>query len=205
MSDTIAAIERMYRRIMLMVGRGRIKTGRDDGAVQFQQVQFNDMETTDNIPRLAEYGFNSMPPVGSDAVLVFAGGNRINGMIISTGNQTFRMRSLAPGEVSISDNLGQSVYLSAAGIVVNGGGLPLKVTNTPEITLDSPTIHATGDMTIDGNLEVGGNVVAQGDISDHGGKSMAAMRDVYNSHDHTVQGVQPGTGSVDTKTPGAQQ
>jgi phage baseplate assembly protein V len=211
MSEAIGAIERMYRRIMLMVGRGRIKTSRDDGAAQMHQVRFNALETTDNIPRLGEYGFNSMPPADSDAVLLFAGGNRINGIIIATGNQTFRMRSLKPGEVSISDNLGQSVYLTQAGIVVNGGGLPVMVTNTPEITLDSPKIHATGDMTVDGDLTVlkdalvDGNIVAAGDISDHTGKSMAAMRDVYNGHGHAVTGIQTGNSSVTSQNPGQQQ
>jgi phage gp45-like len=34
-----------------------------------------------------------MPPEESDVVLVFAGGNRRDGVIIATGNQTYRMRN----------------------------------------------------------------------------------------------------------------
>lgn len=214
MSESMAAIERIYRRILLVIGGGRIKTGSDGGPVQLQQVRMSEFETVDNLPRLAEYGFQSMPPAESDCVLVFVGGNRTDGVIIATGNQQFRMRSLAPGEVSISDNLGQSVYLTQAGIVVNGGGLPVLVTNAPSITLDAPTVHATGNVNIDGNLTVqknatvmqnvavAGAIVAQGNISDQGSKSMAAMRTVYNGHTHAVSGVQPGTGTVTTNATG---
>lgn len=155
MTEINGAIERLYRRILMAVGRGRIKTGTDDGPVQIQQVRLGQFETFDNLPRLAEYGLNSMPPPESDAVLLFVGGNRSNGVIIATGNQTYRMRSLKPGEVSISDNLGQSVHLTQAGIVVNGGGLPLLVHNTPEVTLDTAMVRATGSMSTDGNLTVG--------------------------------------------------
>lgn len=219
MSESIAAIERLYRRVMLVVGRGRIKTGSDTGAAQQQQVTLGPFETFDNVPRLSEYGFNSMPPPESDAVLIFVGGNRVDGVIIATGNQTYRMRSLKPGEVSISDNLGQSVYLTQNGIVVSGAGLPVLVTNTPEITLDTPLTRITGDAEIDGNLTVGKNatvqqnlaveqsvavelsLVAQGDISDQGGKSMAGMRQVFNGHGHQVSNVQTGSASILSATP----
>lgn len=213
MSEIYAAIERVYRRVLLVVGRGRIKTGADDGPVQKQQVRLSQFETFDDIPRLSEYGFNSMPPEESDAVLIFAGGNRRDGVIIATGNQTYRMRNLKPGEVSISDNLGQSVYLTQGGIIIDGAGLPVLIHNTPSVTLDTPTVHATGDVVIDGALLVkkdatveqsvlvSQSVTAQGDISDHGNKSMKAMRDVFNSHDHAVAGVKAGSDSVTTKNP----
>lgn len=157
MNDIYAAIERLYRRMLLVVGRGRIKTGTDDGPVQKQQVRLSEFETFDNIPRVSEYGFNSMPPADSDAVLIFVGGNRRDGVIIGTGNQQFRMRSMKPGEVSISDNLGQSVYLTQQGIVIDGGGLPVLVKNAPSVTIDSPMVHAKHNVRIDGNVTVSGN------------------------------------------------
>jgi len=35
-----------------------------------------------------------------------------------------------------------------------------------------------------GDLNVVGDIVALGDISDHGNESMLGMRQVYNSHTH---------------------
>jgi phage baseplate assembly protein V len=148
MSATVAAIERMYRRILMVVGRGRIKTGRDDGPAQLLQVRLGQLETVDNIPRLAEYGFQSMPPADTDAIVLFAGGNRSDGVIIATGSQKYRMRSLKTGEVSISDDQGQSVYLTRTGIVINGGGFPITLENAPTITLDSAHVKVTGNASI---------------------------------------------------------
>src|SRR5260363_84925 len=82
-----AGQECLFRRVMLVVGRGRLRTGWDDGPVERHQARLGALELRDHTPRLAEYGFASMPPVGSDAVVVFIGGDRSNGVIIATGHQ----------------------------------------------------------------------------------------------------------------------
>jgi phage baseplate assembly protein V len=197
MSESLAAIERLWRRMLLVVGRGRIKTSDDIGALQRHQVQLGQLETFDNLSRLSEYGFNSLPPEKSEAVLLFMGGNRTDGVIIATGNQTYRMRGLANGEVSISDDKGQSVYLSQNGIVINGGGKPITVINTQSVTLDTPETTITGHVTIKGALDVDGsisskaNIAAQGNVSDTSGKTMAGMRNVYNQHGHPAHSQPP--------------
>lgn len=205
MSDVSGAIERMYRRILLVIGRGRVKTGNDEGAAQLQQVRLGPLETIDNLPRLAEYGFNSMPPADTDAIVLFMGGSRSQGVIVATGSQRYRMRSLKPGEVSISDDKGQSIYLTQKGIVVNGGGLPILVENTPSVTLDTPDVTMTGNLQVNGNVAVDGNIVAQKDVSDQGAKSMRAMRDVYNDHTHDVANVKGGGDTVTSKQPGQKE
>jgi phage gp45-like len=79
--------------------------------VQKQQIRLSQFDV-DDTPRLSEYGFNSMPPEESDVVLVFAGGNRRDGVIIATGNQTYRMRNSSRARCRFPSNLGQSVYLT---------------------------------------------------------------------------------------------
>lgn len=179
------AAERLWRRLLLAVGRGRIASVDDAGQVQKMQVKLGSDETIDAIPRLAEYGFQSRPPVGSDAVLIFVAGERSNGVVIACGNQTFRMRSLESGEVAISDDKGQSVHLSADGIKVNGGGLPVNITNTPQVTIDSADVQMTGRLTVDGDILSKATITALEDVRDqNGAKSMAAMRGEYNVHQH---------------------
>lgn len=206
--DLVAAIERLYRRVLLLVGIGRVRTVLDGGNAQLIQIQLGANDLRDNTIRLAEYGFASNPPAGSDAVVVFAGGNRQTGVIIATGNQELRMRNLLPGEAAIYDSLGQSVYLTQSGIVVNGAGLPVVVHNTPSVTLDTPLVHMTGNLQVDGMATVTGNIVsdanitAAGNVGDQGGsKTMAGMRTVFNAHDHVVANVQTGLGSITTSTP----
>jgi phage gp45-like len=138
-----AAIQRIIQRVQHVIGRGRVTTGNDAGNVQLLQVKLGADEIRDNTPRLAEFGFTSMPPAGSDAVVVFIGGDRSNGAIIATGHQASRLKGLKPGEVAIFDDQGQSVFLTRAGIVINCAGLP---------------------MTINGNVTVNGKLTATTDV-----------------------------------------
>lgn len=136
------AIERLWRRMQLVVGRGRIKTGSDAGLVQTQQVQLGALEIRDNTLRIAEYGFTSMPLPGCHAVVIFVGGDRSNGVIVGTNDQNHRLKNLQPGEVAIHDDQGQSIYITRNGIVINGGGKPISFTNTPSIKHNGVEIGA---------------------------------------------------------------
>jgi phage baseplate assembly protein V len=138
-----AAIQRIIQRVQHVIGRGRVTTGNDAGNVQLLQVKLGADEIRDNTPRLAEFGFTSMPPAGSDAVVVFIGGDRSNGAIIATGHQASRLKGLKPGEVAIFDDQGQSVFLTRAGIAVNGGGKPINFVNTPSIKHNGVEIGST--------------------------------------------------------------
>lgn len=184
------------------LGRGRISRVDDSGPVQLVQMQLSQGETRDNTPRLVEYGFQSNPPEGSDAIAVFLAGDRTNGVVIACGNQSFRVRNLASGEVCVSDNRGQSVYLSAGGIVVNGGGHPVTITNTPEITADSPLMHCTGDIQCDGAIRAAGDIT---DNCNSTGASMAHGRQVYDVHTHDVTKVQGGDSTIKSNPPVPQQ
>jgi phage gp45-like len=138
-----AAIQRIIQRVQHVIGRGRVTTGNDAGNVQLLQVKLGADEIRDNTPRLAEFGFTSMPPVGSDVVVVFIGGDRSNGAIIATGHQASRLKGLKPGEVAIFDDQGQSVFLTRTGIVFDGGGKPVNFVNTPNIKHNGVEIGST--------------------------------------------------------------
>jgi phage baseplate assembly protein V len=170
-------LERVMRRLQLLVGLGRIRVGNDAGNVQLQQVQFNERETQDDMPRVAEYGFASMPLPGCQAIVLFIGGERTNGAVIGTNDEAHRMKNLQRGEVAIYDDQGQSVYITRAGIIVNGGGKNVTITNTPKVRMET-SLDVTGDIK---------------DKCDGTGKTMAAMRTTYNSHHHN----DPQGGTVD--------
>lgn len=164
----LQAMERTLRRVMLMLGRGRITVGNDGGNVQRLQVQLGQDEVKDGIPRLAEYGFTSMPPAGSDALVVFIGGERTNGAIVATGHQASRMKGLAVGEVAIYDDQGQSVHITRNGIVITGAGKQVLITGTPKVRIEA-------DLDVQGEIK---------DMCDTTGTTMAHMRDKYNIHKH---------------------
>ncbi|MDO8654184.1 MAG: phage baseplate assembly protein V [Undibacterium sp.] len=145
-----------------------------------EQLQDNEL--------MQHYGYTSAPPAGTQAVVIPLGGKTAHGIIIATEHTSYRLKALKTGEVAIYDDLGQSVHLTRTGIVINGGGLPVTIKNTPSVTADTPQFHMTGDLTVDGdihaqkNVLVAVNLTAQGDIADHGNKTMTAMRTAYNGH-----------------------
>lgn len=73
-------------------------------------------EIIDKTPRLAEYGFDSCPPDGSEAVVLFLFGRRSAGVIIATGYAAGRPKDLKPGEAMVFNALTQDfVKLCADG------------------------------------------------------------------------------------------
>jgi phage baseplate assembly protein V len=181
----IAAIDRLYRCVMLAFGRGRVTFVDDAGPVQEIQARFGAREVIDNMPAPHDFGFTSNPPIGSDVVASFLGGSRKNGVVVAIGSQAYRLKNLKSGEVAIYDDLGQSVYLTRTGIVINGAGLPVKITNTPSITLDAAAVHVTGNLSVDG-VVTAPTVVGTTNVT-FGGKSGIT---------HTHSGVQTGSGTT---------
>lgn len=154
------AINKIWRRLQLVVGLGRITTTNDGGIAQSAQIQLGALEVRDAMPRFAEYGFTSHPLPGCQGVVIFVGGDRSNGVIIGTNDQNARLKNLKPGEVAIYDDQGQSIWMKRTGIEIDGAGLPIKVFNTPtvrveadtSVTLATPLVHCTQDLTVDGLL-----------------------------------------------------
>lgn len=141
------AFSKTWRRILNLVGRGRVTLTDDSGVVQVAQVTLGEDERRDDVPRLAEYGFTSVPPVGSDAVMVFIAGERSNGVVIATGNQTYRLRGLASGDVALYDNRGQTVTLTADGIKVTA----------PAVVIEAEAIQLTGSTNFTGPVTANGH------------------------------------------------
>jgi len=195
----IESIQRLYQRIQHAIGRGRITTGNDAGSVQLQQVQLGPDEIKDNIPRLAEFGMTSMPPVGSDAVLVFIGGDRSNGAIIATGHQASRPTGLKVGETMLYSQDGKSIYMTASGgIVVDAKGQVVTVNNATTVTINA----ATKIRMVTPLLEV------TGDIIDNAGtntNTVAQMRAIYDGHTHPVVNVAGGSSTITSNVPGQKQ
>lgn len=185
----IAAIEQVYRRVMMLMGRGRITLVDDSGPVQKIQARFGPLEIIDGMPAPHDYGFTSNPLPGSDVLASFVNGNRSSGVAVSIGSQEYRLRNLASGEVAIYDSLGQSVHLTHAGIVINGAGLPVAITGAPSVSIDSAAVHVTGNLTVDGSITAP-NIVGTTNVT-FGGKSGTG---------HTHGGVQGGTGTSGAPT-----
>lgn len=198
---------RLSQRILLGIARALVAVVRDSGGIQVMQVQLSASEVRDGLPRFTEFGFSSNPPVGSDAVVAFLGGDRSKGIVIGTCHQPSRPKNLAPGETKLHSQDGKSVYLTASGgIVVEAKGQPVVVNDASDVTWNCSgkfKLVAPGGVEIDAPL-----VQSTGDMQDNSASNphtVAAMRQIANDHTHPVKGVQSGDSNVTSDPPSQQQ
>lgn len=195
MSDTQGVLERVARRVLLSLARALVTTVNDAGGVQMMQVKLNALETRDNTPRPVEFGLTSNPPVGSDAFVVFLGGDRSNGVVLGTVHQPSRPKNLAPGETMLYSQDGKYVYMTASGgIVVEAKGQAVTVNDATKVTINAAT-------EIDLNtplLKVSGDIIDNAGTNSH---TMAQMRSIYNGHTHPIASIQTGGSTINSNPP----
>lgn len=189
--DSGGVLQRMMRRIQLATGWGRVTFSDDSKTAQLLQVKLNDSETRDGTPRIAEFGFTSRPPSGSDVLVVFLAGDRSKGVVVATAHQASRPTNLQEGESMIYDLWGKSIYLTqSGGIIVDAKGTPVTVNNATTVTINAAEAVQmnTPVLRVSGDIEAGGNVKDKI-------RTMAADRLLFNQH----------TNGSGTTTPSPQQ
>lgn len=152
-------------RVKMLATRGVVKLSNDNRRAQTLQVAALAGEVLDPVERFAEFGFVSRPPKGAEVLILCLGGDRAHPIAVATEYREARPQGLAEGETGL--------YSTSAGSVV--ARITLHANGTVEIT--APTV------TISGDLQVSGDVVASGQVSDADG-SMTEMRTTFNTHTH---------------------
>ena len=148
---SVDAIRRLWHRVQSIVARARLPLVDDAGPIQLVQTRIIGDEVKDKVPRMAEYGFSSNPPTGSDAIVLFLAGERSSGVVIATGNQRYRFKGLASGDVVVHDDRGRHVLFSADGIIVEGNTDPIRVQTESDIIATSGgniTLQASGKIKL---------------------------------------------------------
>jgi phage baseplate assembly protein V len=187
--------ESLFRRIQMMLGRGRVTYVDDSGPVQKMQVRANGLVTSDARTRLPEFGHASNPPVGSDVFYGAISGDSSNVAVVGTNHQESRPRNLLPGESMLYSQDGKYVYMtSEGGISVFANGQPVNVTGATivtitaadEVVMNTPLLKCSGDIL---------------DNYETNSRTVAGMRTVANGHTHKVPNVQGGSSTVESDPP----
>lgn len=197
------ATQRLYRRLLNVFGKARVKIVNDAGDAQMIQARFGGDELIDRLPRFAEFGFTSVPPNDSEVLAIFLAGDRSNAAVIASHHSGSRPRNLNEGESAIFNQVGVRILLTKDGLVIEGACLPVTINGTPNLT-----VNASNGVDLNTpKLSVRGDIEATGNITDQmgaDGKSMASMRQLHNEHTHQVNGVQAGSSSVVSEHPAQQ-
>lgn len=170
MSDVGKLLGPIARRLGNLLTRGVI--GRADSSSKMQTLQLRLVagEAKDAVEHFEPFGFTSCPLPGAEHVSAFFDGDRSHGVTLVVADRRYRISGLQGGEAALHDAFGNKVHLHADGT--------MEIVATTKVQITSPLV------TLSGNLQVVGNIVAGGDISDHTNKSMAGMRSTYNGHHH---------------------
>lgn len=185
------SVEKLSRRIGLLVSRGRITGTDDSAALQLAQLDLLAREMRDAIERIQEYGFTSVPLAGAEAVALSLSGRRDHIVIVGTDDRRYRLKSLVGGEVALYTDEGDMIILRRGRqIEVNGGEQVTvntkvaQVNATTKTTVTSPLIEAIASTQVlldtplvqcTGQLQVAGLITGQGGIALSGGSGAAAQ------------------------------
>lgn len=163
-------LKRAANRIYMMVTKATIDSVKDSDPLQSVKVENLADEVQDNVERVQNFGFTSVPPKGGESIVVCVGGNKDNSIVIASDSAQYRKKDLKDGEVAVYDKTGNYIYLK------EDGSVEIKSSNGVSIE---------GDVEIDGNLDVTGDISVTGDVS----SSLTSLNDFYTEyliHTHTA-------------------
>jgi len=144
-------MSRFTARLRGMVGRAVVSVVND--ALRMQGVQVQPLaNNVREAERFQNYGLTSVPHTGAEALVLSVGGSSDHAVVVCVDDRRYRLTGLDDGEVALYDDLGQCVHLTRTGMVIKGAGLPITITDAPQVSMDVPLVTFAGDANVAGTL-----------------------------------------------------
>ncbi|EHK5439458.1 phage baseplate assembly protein [Aeromonas hydrophila] len=148
----------LNRRLRLMADRALVTLVND--ALQRQGLQLKVLadETADDIERFQNYGHTSVPPVGSEAIVLGVGGARAGLVAIAVEDKSVRPKDLEAGDNCLYHLEGHRIVLRKDG-AVEITAKSVIMSASEKITIMAP------DTEIQGPLKVTGQISSDTDVT----------------------------------------
>ncbi|MDY3123625.1 MAG: phage baseplate assembly protein V [[Actinobacillus] rossii] len=159
--------------------RGTLNLMNSKDDIQKTQVSGLSGEIISDLEFMQQFGFTSVPPANTQAVIIPIGGATSHGVVIATENGEFRIKNLKGGEVAVYNQSGASIVLKQ-GKIIEVDCEEFNVKANTKVSFLTPEIKASGSINADGDMNTKGAVKAKGDVS-AGDKSLT-------NHTHREQG-----------------
>ncbi|HHX7413360.1 TPA: phage baseplate assembly protein V, partial [Haemophilus influenzae] len=132
-------------------------------ADNIQKVQASGLadETLQDVELMQQFGFTSVPPANTQAVILPIGGQTTHGIVIATENGSFRLKNLQGGEVAIYDESGSSIVLKKGRLIEIDCDV-LKINATTKVDISSPLVETDQVFTAQGQINGNGGMAVQG-------------------------------------------
>ena len=132
-------------------------------ADNIQKVQASGLadETLQDVELMQQFGFTSVPPANTQAVILPIGGQTTHGIVIATENGSFRVRNLQGGEVAVYDESGSSIVLKKGRLIEIDCDV-LKIKAATKVDISSPLVETDQVFTAQGQINGNGGMAVQG-------------------------------------------
>ncbi|CAM3717536.1 phage baseplate assembly protein V [Xenorhabdus thuongxuanensis] len=154
----------LSRRIRLLISRGVVNVVNDALKQQNIQVSLLAEETADDVERFQNYGQTSVPPAGSEAIVVSVGGVRQHLVAIAVDNRSCRLGNLQSGDSAVYHLEGHHILLTENG-VIRIQCKRLEVVAEEHIVFDTPQTQFTGNVDIVGVSQAKDHLSGSGQTS----------------------------------------
>lgn len=150
----------LQRRLRLIADRALVTLVND--ALQRQNLQLKVLadEGADDVERFQNYGHTSVPPQGSEAIVLGLGGARAGLVAIAVEHKEFRPKGLEDGDSCLYHLEGHHVLLSKDGqLEIEAKTVIIRATEkltiiSPDNEIQGP-LHVTGLVTSDTDVKAG--------------------------------------------------
>lgn len=132
-------------------------------ADNIQKVQVSGLadETLQDVELMQHFGFTSVPPANTQAVILPIGGQTSHGIVIATENGAFRVKNLQGGEVAVYDESGSSIVLKKGRLIEIDCDV-LKIKAATKVDISSPLVETDQVFTAQGQINGKGGMAVQG-------------------------------------------
>ena len=163
MRDVQKLIAPMMRRLRLIADRAVVTMVTDSLQRQGLQLKVLADETADDVERFQNYGHTSVPPAGSEAIVLGIGGARAGLVAIAVEDKSVRPKDLEAGDNCLYHLEGHRIILRKDGLLELEAKTVI-INASEKLTMISPDTEIQGPLHVTGPISSDEDVTA-GDIS----------------------------------------
>ena len=160
MRDVQKLMAPMMRRLRLIADRAVVTMVTDSLQRQGLQLKVLADETADDVERFQNYGHTSVPPAGSEAIVLGIGGARAGLVAIAVEDKSVRPKDLEAGDNCLYHLEGHRIILRKDGlleleaktVIINASEKLTMI--TPDTEIQGP-LHVTGPISSDEDVTAG--------------------------------------------------
>ena len=141
--------------------RGTLNLVKSADGIQKVQVSGLADETLQDVEFMQQFGLTSVPPAGTQVVVLPIGGTTSHSIVVATENGSYRIKGLQGGEVAVYDESGSSIVLRKGKLIEIDCDV-LKITAATKVDISSPLVETDQVFTAQGQINGNGGMAIQG-------------------------------------------